>query len=92
MSEGARLWSYLREVLGSRSAHTKSVLDPTPLTSTLSELIAFDQIHANVSAKHLVTAAVVATSGRTSTSVVFHDGGRSPPSTRGAESPTSKPS
>jgi NTE family protein len=78
MSEGARLWSYLREVLGSRSAHTKSVLDPTPLTSTLSELIAFDQIHANVSAKHLVTAAVVATSGRTSTSVVFHDGGRSP--------------
>jgi NTE family protein len=78
MSEGARLWSYLREVLGSRGAHTKSVLDPTPLASTLSELISFGQIHANVSAEHLLTAAVVATSGRTNTSVVFHDGGRSP--------------
>jgi NTE family protein len=78
ISEGARLWSYLREVLGSRSAHTKSVLDPTPLTSTLSELIEFERIHANVSAKRLSTAAVVATSGRTNMSVVFHDGGRSP--------------
>lgn len=78
ISEGTRLFSYLREVLGSHSAHTKSVLDPTPLTSTLSELIAFEQIHANVSAKHLLTAAVVATSGRTNMSVVFHDGGRSP--------------
>jgi len=78
LSEGARLWSYLREVLGSRSAHTKSVLDPAPLSSTLSELIAFEQIHANVRAKRLVTAAVVATSGRTNMSVVFHDGGRSP--------------
>jgi len=77
-SEGARLWSYLGEVAGSRRAHTKSVLDPTPLTSTLSELIAFEQIHPNVRAKHLATAAVVATSGRTSTSVVFHDGGRTP--------------
>jgi NTE family protein len=78
ISEGTRLISYLREVLGSRSAHTKSVLDPTPLTATLSELIAFEQIHANVSAEHLLTAAVVATSGRTNMSVVFHDGGRSP--------------
>jgi NTE family protein len=77
-SEGVRLWSYLREVLGSRSAHTKSVLDPAPLTSTLSELIAFGRIHANVRANHLHTAAVVATSGRTNMSVVFHDGGRSP--------------
>ncbi len=78
MSEGTRLWSYLREVLGSRRAHTKSVLDPAPLSSTLSELINFEQIHANVRAKHLTTAAVVATSGRTNMSVVFHDGGRSP--------------
>jgi len=78
ISEGVRLWSYLREVLGSHRAHTKSVLDPTPLTSTLSELIAFEQIHTNVSAKHLQTAAVIATSGRTNMSVVFHDGGQSP--------------
>src|ERR1700692_1397454 len=77
-SEGMRLWSYLREVLGSRRAHTNSLLDPSPLTATLSNLVAFDQIHENVAAGHLVTAGVVATSGRTSTSVVFHDGGRSP--------------
>ncbi len=77
-SEGMRLWSYLREVWGSRRAHTYSLLDPTPLTATLSKLIAFDQIHANVGAGHLATAAVVATSGRTNMSVVFHDGGRSP--------------
>ncbi|HEY2718164.1 MAG TPA: patatin-like phospholipase family protein [Solirubrobacteraceae bacterium] len=78
LSEGTRLWSYLREVLGSRRAHTNSLLDPTPLTATLGRLIAFDRIRANVAARHLQTAAVVATSGRTNMSVVFHDGGRSP--------------
>jgi NTE family protein len=77
--EGARLWSYLREVLGSRRANTSSILDPSPLPATLAELIAFDRIHANVEARKLTTAAVVATSGRTSTSVVFHDGGKPPP-------------
>jgi len=70
-SEGVRLWSYLREVLGSRRAHTNSLLDPSPLTATLSNLVAFDRIHENVAAGHLATAAVVATSGRTSLSVVF---------------------
>jgi len=35
VSEGVRLWSYLREVLGSRRAHTDSVLDPAPLTVTV---------------------------------------------------------
>jgi NTE family protein len=78
VAEGARLWSYAREVLGSARAHTNSVLDPAPLVSTLKELIAFDRIRPNVAAGHLATAAVVATSGRTSLSVVFHDGGRSP--------------
>jgi NTE family protein len=78
ISEGGRLLSYVREVLGSRRAHTNSMLDPAPLTSTLSKLITFEQIHANVEAKRLATAAVVATSGRTNMSVVFHDGGRSP--------------
>ncbi len=77
-AEGARLWSYIREVLGSRGAHTDSMLDPTPLVGTLAELIEFDRIRENVKAKHLVTAAVVATSGHTSMSVVFHDGGSSP--------------
>lgn len=77
-AEGARLGSYLREVLGSHRAHTWSLLDPAPLRGTLGELIPFDRIHPNVAAGHLSTAAVVATSGRTSTSVVFHDGGPSP--------------
>jgi NTE family protein len=77
--EGARLLSYVREALGSRRAHTDSLLDPAPLEKTLAELIAFDRIHENVEAKNLATAAVVATSGRTSGSVVFHDGGGSPP-------------
>ena len=34
LSEGERLWSYMREVLGSRRAHTNSLLDPTPLTGS----------------------------------------------------------
>jgi NTE family protein len=78
-AEGARLWSYAREVLGSRRANTASILDPSPLVSTLADLIAFERIHANVADGRLRSAAVVATSGRTSTSVVFHDGGASPP-------------
>jgi NTE family protein len=78
ISEVARVWSFAREVLGSRSAHALSLLDPGPLTATLQELIAFEQIHRNVGEGHLSTAAVVATSGVTNLSVVFHDGGRSP--------------
>jgi NTE family protein len=77
-SEAARGFSYAREVLGSRRASTTSLLDPSPLTATLGDLIAFEQIHANVEAGHIETAAVVATSGLTSRSVVFHDGGPSP--------------
>jgi NTE family protein len=78
LAEGGRLWSYAREVLGSARAHTNSVLDPAPLVSTLRKLIAFDRIHGNVTAGHIATAGVVATSGRTNMSVVFHDGGPSP--------------
>jgi NTE family protein len=77
-AEGSRLWSYMREVLGSRRARTDSMLDPSPLAGTLAKLIAFDRIHGNVESGHLATAAVIATSGRTSMSVVFHDGGNSP--------------
>jgi NTE family protein len=77
-SEGMRALSYLREVFGSRSARTESVLDPTPLTKTLRQLIAFERIGLNVEEGRLMAAAVVATSGRTSRSVVFHDGRPSP--------------
>ncbi len=78
-AEGVRLWSYMLEVLGSRRAHTDSLLDPAPLVGTLAKLIVFDRIRENVEQENLATAAVVATSGRTSVSVVFHDGGSSPP-------------
>lgn len=78
VAEGARLISYVREVLGSRRAHTDSILDPTPLLRTLRELIRFERIHQNIRSGRLATAAVVATSGRTNMSVVFHDGGESP--------------
>jgi NTE family protein len=81
-SEAARGFSYAREVLGSRRANTTSLLDPSPLTSTLGDLIAFEQIRANVEAGHIESAAVVATSGLTNLSVVFHDGGRSPATDR----------
>ena len=73
--EAARGLAYLREVLGSRAARTVSMLDPSPLTRTLGELIVFARIHENVEAGHMDAAAVVATSGLTSLSVVFHDGG-----------------
>jgi NTE family protein len=82
LSEAARGLSYAREVLGSRAAHTTSLLDPGPLTSTLADLIAFEQIHANVEAGHIDSAAVVATSGLTNVSVVFHDGAPTPPTDR----------
>src|SRR5258707_1927872 len=54
LSEVGRAWAYGREVLGSRSAHTESVLDPAPLASTLSAAIPFAQIRANVQAKDLI--------------------------------------
>jgi NTE family protein len=75
LSELERAWTYGREVLGSRRAHTESLLDPTPLASTLSNAIPFAQIRANVQAKDLIAAAVVATAAPTNLSVVFHDGG-----------------
>ena len=79
LPEVTRLGAYVGEVLGLRGARVPSVLDPAPLASTLRELIAFDQIHENVEQGHLAAAALVATSGTTSLSVVFHDGGRNPP-------------
>jgi NTE family protein len=82
LPEIARLGRYVGELLGVPGARAPSVLDPAPLGSTLSELIGFDQIHENVERGHLAAAAVVATSGTTSLSVVFHDGGRNPPPDR----------
>jgi NTE family protein len=77
VSEARRLVEYFGQVLGT-SSRASSVLDPAPLRPTLSRLIEFERIRANVEAGHLSAAAVVTTSGTTSLSVVFHDGGPKP--------------
>jgi NTE family protein len=82
VSEATRLGGYLGEVLGLRGARVDSLLDPSPLTETLNDMIAFRQIHENVEQGHLLAAAVVASSGATNLSVVFHDGGPDPPPDR----------
>jgi NTE family protein len=78
VSEVRRLGAYVGEVLGVPRARARSVLDPAPLRSTLNDLIEFRRIHANVEAGHLIAAVVIATSGVTNLSVVFHDGGPEP--------------
>ncbi len=83
LSELARLGGYVGSVLGIRGLQATSVLDPAPLTATLHRLIEFEAIHRNVTRGVLDAAAVVATSGTTNTSVVFHDGGPHPPVDRG---------
>jgi NTE family protein len=62
-----------------------ALLDPTPLAGTLPRLIDFDEIHRNVAdpAVALRACAVVATAAHTNRTVVFHDGGRNPPSDEG---------
>ena len=59
-----------------------SLLDPAPLAGTLARLIEFSDIHRNVADPQvrLRACAVVATAAHTNRSVVFHDGGRNPPS------------
>lgn len=61
-----------------------SLLDPAPLARTLDRLIDFSAIHRNVTDPNvpLRACAVVATAAHTNRSVVFHDGGRNPPSDR----------
>ena len=62
--------TYLGEVLGLPVRPT-SILDPAPLERTVSELVPFAQLKANV-ATGLCQAAVATTSAETSRSVVFH--------------------
>ncbi len=59
-----------------------SLLDPAPLAGTLARLIDFSAIHRNVAdpSVSLRACAVVATAAHTNRTVVFHDGGRNPPS------------
>jgi NTE family protein len=59
-----------------------TLLDPEPLTETLSRLITFHDIHRNVAdpTVGLLACAVVATAAHTNRTVVFQDGGASVPS------------
>lgn len=64
--------------LALRGISPLSLLHPAPLAPTLSRLIAFDRIRPNVGGA-LAACAVVASAAYTNQSVVFHDGGGSPP-------------
>lgn len=70
--------------LGIPGAKSWSLLDPTPLRSTLEARIPFDRIHENVASEQITAAAVVATRASTSLSVVFcdSDGAQPPPDER----------
>ncbi len=77
--ELARVLLYGLELLGIRAPAPASVLDTSPQSKTIAALIDFEQLARNVDDGTLATAAVVATAYATARSVVFHDGGESPP-------------
>jgi NTE family protein len=78
LAEAERLGSYLAELARLPRTRLESLLDPAPLADTLSDWVDFDQLDRNVG-DSIRAAAVVATSGRTNLSVVFHAGGPSLP-------------
>jgi NTE family protein len=59
-------------------ADVSALLDPSPLRGTLEARVAFEQIASNVEDRVLSAAAVVATAYASTSSVVFHHGGRKP--------------
>ncbi len=77
--EFARLLLYGLELLGVAAPAPPSLLDTSPQPETIAALIDFEQLARNVDDGTLTTAAVVATAYATARSVVFHDGGESPP-------------
>jgi NTE family protein len=77
--ELAHVLLYALEVLGIRALGPPSLLDTSPQPETIAALIDFEQLARNVQDGTLATAAVVATAYATARSVVFHDGGQSPP-------------
>ena len=74
-----RALGYGLEFLGVAAGSVSSALDNAPLADTIKARISFDGLAENVQAGVIETAAVVATSYDTGRSVVFHDGGMSPP-------------
>jgi NTE family protein len=77
--EFRRALGYAVEILGVAAGSVSSALDNAPLADTIKARISFDGLAENVQAGVIETAAVVATSYDTGRSVVFHDGGMSPP-------------
>jgi NTE family protein len=69
----------LGQVLGVRRPRVHSLLDPGPLEKTLARIVSFDQIARNVADGALDSVAVATTSALTGRTVVFHQGGESPP-------------
>ena len=74
-AELTKAFSSVGEFLGVPGAHLWSLLDPTPLADALDQRVQLRRIHGNVADGALTAAAVVATSARHGSSVVFHDGG-----------------
>jgi NTE family protein len=78
--------TYVRELFGDPESHLYALLDPAPLANTLARLVAFDRVEGEPPAgtelappPGLDSVAVVATSAATEQSVVFHQGGVTPP-------------
>lgn len=76
-----RLVRFLGTFLGLPVSSVPSLLDTKPLRKTLDRLIQFDRIPHNVAdqASPLHAVGVVATSYETGRSIVFHQGGETPP-------------
>jgi NTE family protein len=69
-----RLLPLVAQLAGLPAGRAMALLDPTPLTETLERVVSFRRLRRNVADGHIHVAAVVATSGLTSRSVVFHHG------------------
>jgi NTE family protein len=72
-----RIGSYIGQVLQIPGRRLDALLRPSPLKATLEKLVPFERIEGNIGsgAEQLRAAAVVATSGLTNITVVFHQGG-----------------
>ncbi len=77
----SRLGRFVGTFLGLRVAAVSSLLDTAPLRKTLNRVIEFERIAANVAddATPLHAVGVIATAYETGRSIVFHQGGETPP-------------
>jgi len=83
-STALRGLSYVGDALGVPGVRLRGLLDTTPLTKTVRQVIDFERLHRNVEAGRVHATAVVGTSAATSESVVFVEGGSLPPEDVGA--------